>query len=264
MNFGEKLYKLRKEKGWSQEELAEQVNTTRQAISKWENNQGFPETEKLLMISNLFEVSVDSLLKENAETNKGNDNGYYISKEMAEGYLLYEQKCAKRISFGFSALVLSTLPWLCLRQWTTEVLMSTGVIALIGIAFVFSAMMLEDRYQPIRQEHLIFDSLVFKDLKNRYQLKKKKLNLVLLLGLCMIVIGFIFFLVMDKELIEINQLMNFAPLCIVITALGVVLFFRAASLLEAWEILVKNEEHTRRFWFRLTRKIKTKMNHWLQ
>lgn len=48
MNFGEKLFKLRKEKGMSQENLAEQIGTTRQAISKWENNQGFPEVEKLL------------------------------------------------------------------------------------------------------------------------------------------------------------------------------------------------------------------------
>ena len=63
MTFGEKLYKLRKEKGLSQEALAEQVNTTRQAISKWENNQGFPETEKLMIISNIFEVSIDYLLK---------------------------------------------------------------------------------------------------------------------------------------------------------------------------------------------------------
>ena len=63
MTFGEKLFKLRKERGLSQEALAEQVNTTRQAISKWENNQGFPETEKLMLLSNIFEVSIDSLLK---------------------------------------------------------------------------------------------------------------------------------------------------------------------------------------------------------
>ena len=64
MTFGEKLYKLRKEKGLSQEALAEQVSTTRQAVSKWENNQGFPETEKLMMLSNIFEVSIDYLLKD--------------------------------------------------------------------------------------------------------------------------------------------------------------------------------------------------------
>ena len=61
MTFGEKLFKLRKEKGFSQETLAEQIGTTRQAVSKWENNQGFPETEKLLQISDIFEISLDFL-----------------------------------------------------------------------------------------------------------------------------------------------------------------------------------------------------------
>ena len=63
MTFGEKLFKLRKEKGLSQEQLAEQMNTTRQAVSKWENDQGFPETEKLMMLGNIFSVSIDYLLK---------------------------------------------------------------------------------------------------------------------------------------------------------------------------------------------------------
>ena len=70
MNLGKKIYKLRKERGLSQEALAEIVGTTRQAISKWENDQGYPETEKLLMISNVFEVSVDFLLKDE-KTEKG-------------------------------------------------------------------------------------------------------------------------------------------------------------------------------------------------
>ena len=43
MNLGEKILKLRKERGLSQEDLAEKLGTTRQAISKWENNQGFPD-----------------------------------------------------------------------------------------------------------------------------------------------------------------------------------------------------------------------------
>ena len=59
MNLGEKILKLRKEKGLSQEALAEQLGTTRQAVSKWENNQGYPETEKLLQLSNVFEVSTE-------------------------------------------------------------------------------------------------------------------------------------------------------------------------------------------------------------
>ena len=92
MTFGEKLFKLRKEKGFSQEALAEKLNTTRQAISKWENNQGYPETEKLLMLSNIFELSVDDLLKENTGSLSSNENGYYVSKECAEGFLSFHKK----------------------------------------------------------------------------------------------------------------------------------------------------------------------------
>ena len=67
MAFGEKLFKLRKERGLSQEALEEKVNTTFQAISKYENNQGFPETEKLMILNNIFEVSIDYLLIHNQQ-----------------------------------------------------------------------------------------------------------------------------------------------------------------------------------------------------
>ena len=66
--LAEKLYKLRKDRGLSQEKLAEQLNISRQAISKWESGTTVPELEKLIIISNYFGVSVDYLLKEEQET----------------------------------------------------------------------------------------------------------------------------------------------------------------------------------------------------
>lgn len=62
-----KLYKLRKNSGLSQEQLAEQLNVSRQAISKWEQGTAVPESEKLISISNYFGVTVDYLLKEDTE-----------------------------------------------------------------------------------------------------------------------------------------------------------------------------------------------------
>ena len=62
--LSEKLYKLRKNSGLSQEQLAEQLNVSRQAISKWEQGTAVPESEKLITISNYFCVTVDYLLKE--------------------------------------------------------------------------------------------------------------------------------------------------------------------------------------------------------
>lgn len=63
MNFGENLQKLRKEKNISQEQLAEELNVSRQTIGKWENGVTYPETECLIQISDFFEVSIDTMLR---------------------------------------------------------------------------------------------------------------------------------------------------------------------------------------------------------
>lgn len=67
MALSEKLYTLRRKSGLSQEQLAEQLGVSRQAISKWESGQSVPESDKLLVIGNYFKVSLDYLLKEDNE-----------------------------------------------------------------------------------------------------------------------------------------------------------------------------------------------------
>lgn len=63
MEFGEKLRTLRREKGLSQEELAAMVGVSRQALSKWEAGQSRPELDKLLALSDVFSVTMDSLVR---------------------------------------------------------------------------------------------------------------------------------------------------------------------------------------------------------
>lgn len=62
MDFGEKLQQLRKEKDWTQEELAEKLYVSRTAISKWESGRGFPSIDSLKEISKFFSVTIDDLL----------------------------------------------------------------------------------------------------------------------------------------------------------------------------------------------------------
>jgi transcriptional regulator with XRE-family HTH domain len=62
MNFSEKLLHLRKQRGWSQEQLAEQLCVSRQAVSKWESGSSLPDVEKLIALSALFDLSLDELL----------------------------------------------------------------------------------------------------------------------------------------------------------------------------------------------------------
>lgn len=62
MNFAEHLMALRKQRGWSQEELGNQIGVTRQTVSKWEMGQSTPELEKLVELSRLFGMSIDQLV----------------------------------------------------------------------------------------------------------------------------------------------------------------------------------------------------------
>lgn len=72
MEFHNKLYQLRKQKGLSQEELANRLNVSRQTVSKWEVGDSTPDMEKLVAISDLFEISLDKLVK-GEETVYGGD-----------------------------------------------------------------------------------------------------------------------------------------------------------------------------------------------
>lgn len=78
MGFNNRLYQLRKQNGFSQEELANRLNVSRQTVSKWEIGDSTPDMEKLVTISDLFGVSLDSLVmgkepekKPAAETKSG-------------------------------------------------------------------------------------------------------------------------------------------------------------------------------------------------
>lgn len=79
MGFGDNLKLIRKERGITQEQLAEMLEVSRQAVSKWEAGSGYPETEKLLLIAKKLEVSLDYLMD-----NEPND-----SKEKEESVVAY-------------------------------------------------------------------------------------------------------------------------------------------------------------------------------
>lgn len=67
MTFGQKLQALRRKQGWSQEELANRMTVSRQAVSKWELNESTPDTENIIRISGLFGVTTDFLLMEECQ-----------------------------------------------------------------------------------------------------------------------------------------------------------------------------------------------------
>ena len=89
MKFGDKLSKLRKEKGLSQEGLAEKLEVTRQTVSKWELSQTKPDTDMLVKLADVLGVEVSSLIVDEEETTKkGSSKGYDIDETKPRTWLL--------------------------------------------------------------------------------------------------------------------------------------------------------------------------------
>lgn len=162
MTTGEKIAKCRKDNGLTQEQLAEKLDVTRQAVSRWEGDLAFPETDTLMKMSRLFNVSCDYLL--NYDNQQPSDAGRhksifnfdleefafeYISKahigklplvhinigfgRVAKGVFSVGLVSVGVVSVGLVNLGIVTFGLLCLGMLSFAAL-SGGVIALGGVA----------------------------------------------------------------------------------------------------------------------------------
>lgn len=91
MTTGEKITKLRKDGGLTQEELAEKLNVTRQSVSRWESDSAFPETDKLVALSRLFNCTVDYLLKYD-DKERAAESGSSVHTGLKDRYFEYKSK----------------------------------------------------------------------------------------------------------------------------------------------------------------------------
>ena len=115
MILADKIIRLRKKNGWSQEDLAEKMNVSRQAVSKWESAQTVPDLEKILMLGDLFGVTTDYLLKdeiESEEFSSGGEDSAVRRLTLAETneYLAWEEKSSLRIAAATFLCVFSPIP----------------------------------------------------------------------------------------------------------------------------------------------------------
>lgn len=133
MKFSEKLYLMRKKSSLSQEQLAERLNVSRQAISKWEGGVAVPESEKLIAISEFFGISLDDLLKEDRSIGENN-----ADKQKCEPPISNKRTFLASIMLsGFGAASLLTFGiWMLCSPASSQELAASSVITLDGRAIV--------------------------------------------------------------------------------------------------------------------------------
>ena len=109
MGFNNKLYELRRQKGFSQEELASRLNVSRQTISKWEVGDSTPDMEKLIAISDLFGISLDELVLDKAPESAEKPAKSELYTDIKEKLLTDENKKKAKKGLKIAAIVFGAL-----------------------------------------------------------------------------------------------------------------------------------------------------------
>ena len=145
MILADKIIKLRKKNGWSQEELAEKMNVSRQAVSKWESAQAIPDLERILQLSSLFGVTTDYLLKDELENEEFADTPTAsgikrITVEEASAYIEHRRWASLRIAFATFLCILSPITILIMSAATeiADYAISDVFASMIGLVALFA------------------------------------------------------------------------------------------------------------------------------
>ncbi len=128
MILADKIIDLRKKNGWSQEELAEKLGVSRQAVSKWESAQAIPDLGRVLAMADLFSVTTDYLLRDEneaptpaaVEDGASESSVRRVSMEEASAFLALCRKQAPTRALAVSLCVLSPIPLLMILSRTGE------------------------------------------------------------------------------------------------------------------------------------------------
>ena len=146
MILADKIIRLRRKNGWSQEELADKMNVSRQAVSKWESAQTIPDLDKILQLSILFGVTTDYLLKDEIEdeeltNDKASDSTVQrISIEEANAYIEQRKKASWRIALATFLCILSpiTLIVLSMLSELPNAIVTEATASAIGLTVFFA------------------------------------------------------------------------------------------------------------------------------
>lgn len=145
MILADKIIELRKKNGWSQEELAEKLGVSRQAVSKWEGAQSVPDIQRILEMSRLFGVSTDYLLKEDMDygseviTESAADNDSPLRRvdmETASAFLAFRRNWAPRIALAVFLCIISPVALIMLGAFSEYGVLSLSENAAGGIGMV--------------------------------------------------------------------------------------------------------------------------------
>ena len=187
MTLAEKIMKYRKEMGWSQEDLADKLNISRQSVSKWESGTSTPELNKIILLADIFRVSIDALVKEDLEDSVTieSDKKVALRKMSMDDVTRYEalrNQKTKIVARNVAIFIYACVPlfFLLALSQVEQLNIPTGISVGIGLACMFIMVLIAIsgfiRTEVNRTDFELFEKQAFTldyGIKEIYQEKSK-------------------------------------------------------------------------------------------
>ncbi len=263
MILADKIMNLRKKNGWSQEELAEKMQVSRQAVSKWEGAQTVPDLEKILALSKLFDVTTDYLLKDEIEDEEFTDDTDRVSVKrvslaLANEFLEWRMRAAKRIAAATFLCIVAVIPLLLFSaaaevpEYSVSENLAAGaglVILLVLVAAavaIFTSCSFKNTpfefidKEPFETEYGV-DGMV-KEKQKAYRTVYVKYNMIATCLCILSPIPLFIGMVTEKEFFMVVML----TITLLLAGIGVVFFILAGVPWESMQKLLKEGDYTLR------------------
>lgn len=270
MILADKIIQLRKKNSWSQEELAELMGVSRQAVCKWEGAQSIPDINRLIQLSKLFNVSIDYLLKDEIEEiiynmdvvhdesiTEEKNLKRYVSMEEANTFLQIKEETSGKIAFGVFLCMLSPIAMFLLAgaaednliPVTEDMAGGLGVVILLliiapAMAIFIQCGMKTSPYEFLENEEIETQYGVTGMVKERRENFRDKYMRNLIIGVILCIFSAI--PLFGVAMMDTKEFYEVISLCLtfLIAAIGVVYIVKVSIPWEAMKKLLQEGDYS--------------------
>ena len=254
MILSDKIIEERKKNGWSQEELANKLGVSRQAVSKWESAGSIPDLQRILQMSELFGVTTDYLLKDEIEEEPLNEytetNTIKVSMEEGNQYLDMKSRGSRIVANATSLCILSPVPLIVLGTMTEDhILIGFSLVLLLVLVAIAVYLFVNYGLHESHMKHLEKESFeteygvsgMVRERREQYEPTFTR-NIAIGVVLCILsVIPTIMAGVMEVE----DYMSGISVgLLLIIVSIGVNILIRAGMIKSSYDTLLQEGEYT--------------------
>lgn len=255
MILADKIIEERKKNGWSQEELANKLGVSRQAVSKWESSGSIPDLQRILQMSELFGVTTDYLLKDEIEEEPLNEyvetKTIKVSMEEANQYLDMKSRGSRIVANATSLCILSPVPLIVLGTMTEDhTLVGSSLVFLLVLIAIAVYLFVNYGIRDAFMQHLEKESFeteygvsgMVRERREQYEPTFTR-NIAIGVVLCILsVIPTIMAGVMEAD--DSTSGIS-VGLLLIIVSIGVNILIRAGMIKSSYDTLLQEGEYTK-------------------